>query len=57
MKAATINQKLDFMTTPNNSWPIRTAAIAAIIARNAPLGIQVTKEAARKYVEHGEQAL
>jgi len=30
--------------------------IAATIARNAPLGIQVTKEAAAKYVEHGEAA-
>jgi enoyl-CoA hydratase/carnithine racemase len=31
-------------------------ALAAIIARNAPLGIQVTKEAAAKYVEYGEKA-
>ena len=30
--------------------------IAAIIARNAPLGIQVTKEAAVRYIEHGEAA-
>jgi enoyl-CoA hydratase/carnithine racemase len=30
--------------------------IAATIARNAPLGIQVTKEAAAKYIEHGEAA-
>jgi len=30
--------------------------LAAIIARNAPLGIQVTKEAAAKYVEQGEAA-
>ena len=34
----------------------RAMALAAIIARNAPLGIQVTKEAALKYVEHGEDA-
>ena len=34
----------------------RAMALAAIIARNAPLGIQVTKEAALKYVEHGEAA-
>jgi enoyl-CoA hydratase/carnithine racemase len=34
----------------------RAMALAAIIARNAPLGIQVTKEAALKYIEHGEQA-
>ena len=31
-------------------------ALAALIAKNAPLGIQVTKEAALKYVEHGEAA-
>ena len=30
--------------------------LAAIIARNAPLGIQGTKEAAAKYVEQGEAA-
>ena len=34
----------------------RAMALAAIIAQNAPLGIQVTKEAALKYVEHGEKA-
>lgn len=34
----------------------RAMALAAIIARNAPLGIQVTKEAAAKYVEAGEAA-
>jgi enoyl-CoA hydratase len=34
----------------------RAMEIAAIIARNAPLGIQVTKEAALKYVEGGEAA-
>jgi enoyl-CoA hydratase len=34
----------------------RAMELAAIIARNAPLGIQVTKEAARKYVEAGEDA-
>jgi enoyl-CoA hydratase/carnithine racemase len=34
----------------------RAMEIAAIIARNAPLGIQATKEAAAKYVEHGEAA-
>jgi enoyl-CoA hydratase/carnithine racemase len=31
-------------------------ALAKIIAGNAPLGIQVTKEAALQYVEQGEQA-
>jgi enoyl-CoA hydratase len=34
----------------------RAMALAATIARNAPLGIQVTKEASVKYVEAGEQA-
>jgi enoyl-CoA hydratase/carnithine racemase len=34
----------------------RAMELAAIIARNAPLGIQVTKEAAAKYAEHGEEA-
>ena len=30
--------------------------IAALIAKNAPIGIQVTKEAALRYVEGGEKA-
>jgi enoyl-CoA hydratase/carnithine racemase len=34
----------------------RAMEIAQIIARNAPIGIQVTKEAARKYIESGETA-
>ncbi len=34
----------------------RAMALAATIAQNAPLGIQVTKEAALKYVEDGEAA-
>ncbi len=34
----------------------RAMEIANIIARNAPLGIQVTKEAGRKFIEAGEQA-
>ncbi|MCK1654268.1 crotonase/enoyl-CoA hydratase family protein [Bradyrhizobium sp. 149] len=34
----------------------RAMALAAIIARNAPLGLQVTKEAAAKYIEGGEAA-
>lgn len=34
----------------------RARAVATAIARNAPLGIQVTKEAALKYIEHGETA-
>jgi enoyl-CoA hydratase len=34
----------------------RAVEIAGIINRNAALGIQVTKEAGRKYIEAGEQA-
>lgn len=34
----------------------RAMALAETIAANAPLGIQVTKEAGRKYIEGGEQA-
>lgn len=34
----------------------RALDIARIIAANAPLGIQVTKEAGRKFIEQGEQA-
>ena len=34
----------------------RAIELAATIARNAPLGIQVTKEAAAKYIERGEAA-
>jgi enoyl-CoA hydratase/carnithine racemase len=34
----------------------RAMALARIIAGNAPLGIQATKEAALKYIEQGEQA-
>ena len=34
----------------------RAMALAGIIARNAPLGIQVTKESARTYIAAGEQA-
>jgi enoyl-CoA hydratase/carnithine racemase len=34
----------------------RAMALAGIIAGNAPLGIQVTKEAAAKYIEGGEAA-
>lgn len=34
----------------------RAMEIAAIIARNGPLGIQVTREAAAKYAERGEAA-
>jgi enoyl-CoA hydratase/carnithine racemase len=33
----------------------RAMEIAALIAKNAPIGIQVTKEAALKYVEGGER--
>ncbi|MGH7814920.1 MAG: crotonase/enoyl-CoA hydratase family protein [Candidatus Binataceae bacterium] len=34
----------------------RAMELAGIICRNAPLGVQVTKEAARKFIEAGEQA-
>lgn len=34
----------------------RAIALAEIIAKNAPLGIQVTKEAGRKFIEAGERA-
>src|SRR6266700_1940051 len=34
----------------------RAMEIADLIARNAPIGIQVTKEAALKYIEAGETA-
>jgi enoyl-CoA hydratase len=34
----------------------RAMELAGIIAKNAPLGIQVTKEAGRRFIEAGEQA-
>ena len=34
----------------------RAMEIAGLIARNAPLGIQVTKEAGRRFIEAGEEA-
>jgi enoyl-CoA hydratase len=34
----------------------RAMELARIIARNAPIGIQVTKEAGRKFIEAGERA-
>lgn len=34
----------------------RAMELARMISRNAPLGIQVTKEAGRKFIEAGEQA-
>jgi enoyl-CoA hydratase len=34
----------------------RAMEIADLIAKNAPIGIQVTKEAALKYLEAGEKA-
>ncbi|MCK1711442.1 MULTISPECIES: crotonase/enoyl-CoA hydratase family protein [unclassified Bradyrhizobium] len=41
---------------PPGEQVARAMALATIIARNAPLGIQVTKEAAAKYIEGGEAA-
>ena len=42
--------------TPFGQQVERAMEIARIIAGNAPLGIQVTKEAGRKFIEAGEQA-
>ncbi|MBA3880966.1 MAG: enoyl-CoA hydratase [Sphingobium sp.] len=41
---------------PAGTQTDRAMEIARIIAANAPLGIQVTKEAGRKFIEAGEQA-
>jgi len=41
---------------PAGTQTDRAMALAELIAANAPLGIQVTKEAGRKYIEQGEQA-
>src|SRR6185295_18901817 len=41
---------------PVGQQSARAMELAAVIARNAPLGIQVTKEAAAKYIEGGEAA-
>lgn len=42
--------------TPAGRQVERAMEIARIIAANAPLGIQVTKEAGRKFIEAGERA-
>jgi enoyl-CoA hydratase/carnithine racemase len=42
--------------TPAGLQVERAMQIARIIAANAPLGIQVTKEAGRKFIEAGERA-
>ena len=42
--------------TPVGRQVDRAMEIAEIIARNAPLGVQVTKAAGRKFIEAGEQA-
>lgn len=41
---------------PAGQQTARAMELAAIIARNAPIGIQVTKEAGRRFIEAGEQA-
>ena len=41
---------------PAGQQVARAMELAEIIAKNAPLGIQVTKEAALKFIEAGEQA-
>jgi enoyl-CoA hydratase/carnithine racemase len=42
--------------TPAGQQVERAMAIARLIAANAPLGVQVTKEAGRKFIEAGERA-
>ena len=42
--------------TPAGQQVNRAMEIARLIAANAPLGIQVTKEAGRKFIEAGERA-
>lgn len=41
---------------PHGTQVERAMALAAQIARNAPLGIQVTKKAGRAFIEQGERA-
>ncbi len=41
---------------PHGTQTERAMEIAATIAKNAPLGIQVTKKAGRAYIEQGERA-
>jgi enoyl-CoA hydratase/carnithine racemase len=41
---------------PAGTQVARAMELAGIIAANAPLGIQVTKEAGRKFIEAGEEA-
>jgi|SRR3954452_9972560 enoyl-CoA hydratase len=43
------------VVAPGQQIP-RAMEIAGLIAKNAPIGIQVTKEAALKYIEAGERA-
>ena len=42
--------------TPAGRQVERAMEIARLIAANAPLGVQVTKEAGRKFIEAGERA-
>ena len=42
--------------TPAGQQVERAMEIARVIAANAPLGVQVTKEAGRKFIEAGERA-
>jgi enoyl-CoA hydratase/carnithine racemase len=42
--------------TPAGQQVERAMEIARLIAANAPLGVQVTKEAGRKFIEAGERA-
>ena len=50
-----LNDTVNDLATRYGVEPV-AMALAEIIARNAPLGIQVTKEAGRKFIEAGEQA-
>nr|MDJ0643058.1 crotonase/enoyl-CoA hydratase family protein [Erythrobacter sp.] len=41
---------------PHGSQVDRAMEVAQIIAKNAPLGIQITKKAGRQFIDHGEKA-
>jgi hypothetical protein len=42
--------------TPAGPQVERAMEIARVIAANAPLGVQITKEAGRRFIEAGERA-
>lgn len=41
---------------PHGTQVERAMELAQIIAKNAPLGIQITKKAGRQFIDHGEKA-